>query len=111
MVSDYDAINGVLSITKARVLGIDRDRTKIDEDRRVVLNAHARAVLECQLHLRERLERGGRIQHMYCGENLEAYSALIKALGGGRTAAPPAAGSSAISVIVAVVVAGGDRLQ
>lgn len=33
----YDAANGILSITKARVSGIDRDRTKIAEDRRVVL--------------------------------------------------------------------------
>jgi integrase len=63
VVSDYDFINGVLSITTARVSGIDRDRTKIDEDRRVVLNARARAVLECQLRLRERLERVGRIEH------------------------------------------------
>jgi hypothetical protein len=29
VVTDYDATNGVLSITKARVAGIDPDRTKI----------------------------------------------------------------------------------
>ena len=29
VVSDYDSTNGVLSVTKARVAGIDRDRTKI----------------------------------------------------------------------------------
>jgi hypothetical protein len=45
-VSDYDAANGVLSITKARVCGIDRDRTKSAEDRRVALCDRARSVLE-----------------------------------------------------------------
>jgi integrase len=63
VVSDYDAVNGVLSITKARVSDVDRDRTKIAEDRRVVLNGRARAVLERQLRLREQLERAGRIHH------------------------------------------------
>jgi len=63
VVTDHDATNGVLSITKARVSGIDRDRTKIAEDRRVVLNARARAVLERQLRLRAKLKRSGRIQH------------------------------------------------
>jgi integrase len=63
VVSDYDAVNGVLSVTKARVAGIDRDRTKIGEDRRVKLCRRARAVLERQLALREELVRRGRIQH------------------------------------------------
>lgn len=63
VVSDYDAANGVLSVTKARVNGIDRDRTKIDEDRRVVLSPRARSVLERQLALREGLIRQGRIHH------------------------------------------------
>jgi integrase len=63
VVTDYDAKNGVLSVTKARVAGMDRDRTKIAEDRRVVLCPRAISVLERQLRLRERLERAGRIQH------------------------------------------------
>jgi integrase len=42
VVSDYDAVNGVLSITKTRVNGIDRDRTKTGDDRRVVVCARAR---------------------------------------------------------------------
>jgi integrase len=63
VVSDYDPVNGVLSVTKARVAGIDRDRTKINEDRRVVLCPRARSVLERQLVLREGLVRQGRIHH------------------------------------------------
>ncbi len=63
VVSDYDVVNGVLSVTKARVAGVDRDRTKIDEDRRVVLSPRARSVLERQLALREILVRKGRIRH------------------------------------------------
>jgi hypothetical protein len=63
VVTDYDAANGVLSITKARVSGIDRDRTKIAEDRRVVLNARAHSVLERQLRLRKQLRQAGRIHH------------------------------------------------
>jgi integrase len=40
VVTDYDAAHGLLSITKARVLGIDKDVTKTGEDRRIRL-AHA----------------------------------------------------------------------
>ena len=71
VVSDYDAVNGVLSISKARVAGIDRDRTKIAEDRRVVLCPRARAVLARQLRLRETLRRQGRIDHdhLFCQSN------------------------------------------
>jgi integrase len=63
VVSDYDTVNGVLSVTKARVAGIGRDRTKLAEDRRVVLCPRARSVLERQLALRESLVRQGRIRH------------------------------------------------
>jgi integrase len=63
VVTDCDSTNGVLSVTKSRVGGVDRDRTKIAEDRRVVLCERARSVLERQLRLRERLQRTGCIQH------------------------------------------------
>jgi integrase len=71
VVSDFDSTNGVLSVTKARVAGIDRDRTKIAEDRRVVLCPRARSVLERQLRLRERLEQAERIrhEHLFCHAN------------------------------------------
>jgi integrase len=65
VVTDYDATNGVLSISKARVAGVDRDRTKIAEDRRVVLCPRAIAVLERQLQLRERLVPAGRLKHSH----------------------------------------------
>jgi integrase len=37
LVTDYDARRGVLSVTKARVLRRDKDRTKAQEDRDVEL--------------------------------------------------------------------------
>ena len=63
VVTDYDAGHGVLSITKARVLGIDKDVTKTGEDRRIRLCRRAITVIERQLRLRERLAREGRINH------------------------------------------------
>ena len=63
VVTDYDAAHGVLSITKARVLGIDKDVTKTGEDRRIVLCPRAIAVIERQFHLRERMVRSGLIDH------------------------------------------------
>jgi integrase len=62
-VTDYDAGHGVLSVTKARVLGIDKDVTKTGEDRRILLCPRAVAIIERQLRLRERLVREGRIDH------------------------------------------------
>ena len=49
LVTDYDAAHGVLSITKARVNGIDKDVTKTGEDRRIVLCPRAIAILERHL--------------------------------------------------------------
>lgn len=63
VVTDYDAVQGVLSVTKDRVLGIDEDVTKPGEDRRIVLCPRAVAVIERQLHLRERLTRAGLIDY------------------------------------------------
>lgn len=63
VLTDYDPTHGLLSITKARVGGTDRDRTKTGEDRRVALCPRARSVLERQLQLRERWRHEGRIEH------------------------------------------------
>jgi integrase len=63
VVTDYDAMRGVLSITKARVNGIDKDVTKTGEDRRVVLCPRAIAIIERQLRMRDRLVRAGAIDH------------------------------------------------
>jgi len=63
VVTDYDAMHGVLSVTKARVNGIDQDVTKTGEDRRIVLCPRAVAILERQLRLRERAIRADLIRH------------------------------------------------
>ena len=63
VVTDYDAAHGVLSITKARVHGVDKDVTKTRTDRRVTLCPRAIAVLERQLQLRKYLLRAGRTRH------------------------------------------------
>jgi pimeloyl-ACP methyl ester carboxylesterase len=56
--SDIDLVHGIISINKARVSGIDRDKTKTSEDRRVQLCPRALSVL--RRHLRLRASLGGR---------------------------------------------------
>jgi integrase len=63
VVTDYDQTHGMLSITKARVNGVDKDVTKTGEDRRITLCPRARAILERQLRLRRRAIRSGLVQH------------------------------------------------
>jgi integrase len=63
VVTDYDATHGTLSVTKARVAGLDKDVTKTGEDRRIVLCPRAVAILERQLQVRARLPRYGYIRH------------------------------------------------
>lgn len=63
VVTDYDSTHGVLSITKARVNGIDRDVTKTGEDRRIHLCPRAKAVIERQLRLRRGAIRLGLVEH------------------------------------------------
>ena len=63
LVNDYDRSHRTLSVTKARVAGLDKDVTKTGNDRRIALSPRAVAVLERQLALRERLRRAGRIDH------------------------------------------------
>ncbi len=63
LVTDYDAAHGVLSITKARVDGVDQDVTKTGEDRRITLCPRAIAILDRHLRLRNRAVRAGLIQH------------------------------------------------
>jgi integrase len=70
VITDYDRRNGVLSVTKARVNGIDQDVTKTREDRRVVLCPRAVAILERHLKVRERWSRAGLIhqEHLFFTE-------------------------------------------
>jgi len=52
LVTDYDARRALLSVTKARVLRRDKDRTKTQEDRDVELCPRAQDVLKRHLALR-----------------------------------------------------------
>jgi integrase len=63
VVSDFDPAQRTLTISKARVGGIDKDSTKTGEDRRIELCPRASHVLNRQLALRERLVRAGKIDH------------------------------------------------
>lgn len=63
VLSDLDVENGIISINKARVSGVDRCKTKTGEDRRVELCPRALQVLKRQLRLRERLAAEGRLHH------------------------------------------------
>lgn len=61
--SDFDEAHGTLSVTKARVYGIDKLTTKTHEDRVVEPCPPAIAVLKRQLGLYRRLKARGRIDH------------------------------------------------
>ncbi len=62
-VSDFHSGRGTLSVTKARVEGIDKNTTKTREDRVFELCPRALAVLDRQLKLRDQLQRAGKINH------------------------------------------------
>ncbi len=63
LVTDYDARRAVLSVTKARVLRRDKDRTKTQEDRDVELCPRALEVLSRHLALRREYVSAGKIHH------------------------------------------------
>src|SRR5207253_7752994 len=65
VVTDYDRAHRILSVSKARVDGIDKDCTKTNEDRRIKLCRRAVVILERQLRLRDRLTAEGRTHHNY----------------------------------------------
>jgi hypothetical protein len=62
-VRDFDEARGTLSVTKARVLGIDKDTTKTREDRIIQLSPRALAVLKRQLALYRDLKSRRLIEH------------------------------------------------
>jgi integrase len=78
VLSDIDLVHGVVSVNKARVSGVDRDKTKTGEDRRVQLCPRALSVLRRQLRLRASLEAAGKIDHEYvfCLETGEPFWTL-----------------------------------
>jgi integrase len=63
LVSDCDLVQAKISVSKARVDGRDKDRTKTSEDRLVELCPRALEVLKRQLALRARLKLAGAITH------------------------------------------------
>jgi integrase len=63
LVSDCDISQAKISVTKARVMARDKDRTKTSEDRLVELCPRALYVLKRHLALRARLVLAGQIQH------------------------------------------------
>ena len=65
LVTDYDARRAVRSVTKARVLRRDKDRTKTLEDRDVELCPRALAVLTRHLALRNEYGATGKIRHQH----------------------------------------------
>jgi len=65
LVNDFDSVEGMLTINKARVAGVDKDSTKTGEDRRIKLCPRALQVLRRHLALRAQLEQGGKIHHGY----------------------------------------------
>jgi integrase len=60
---DFDEVQGILSVTKARVYGVDKNTTKTHEDRVIRLCPRAIAVLKRQLGLYRHLKARGRIDH------------------------------------------------
>ncbi len=63
LVTDFDPDKGVLSVTKARVLRRDKDRTKTQEDRLIELCPRALEILKRHLRLRDKYVADGKIRH------------------------------------------------
>jgi integrase len=78
LVSDCDLVAGKINVTKARVMGRDKDRTKTSVDRTVELCPRALQVLKRQLALRDRLEAAGLLDHelLFCKEDGAAITNL-----------------------------------
>jgi integrase len=78
VLSDIDLVQGIISVNKARVSGVDRDKTKTSEDRRVQLCPRALSVLRRHLRLRESLEVAGEIdrEHVFFVEAGEPFRTL-----------------------------------
>ena len=65
LVTDYDASRGALSVTKARVLRRDKDRTKTLEDRDVELSPRALEILKRHFRLRDEYVAARKIHHQH----------------------------------------------
>jgi integrase len=78
LVSDCDVGQAKISVTKARVMTRDKDRTKTGEDRLVELNQRALQVLKRQLALHTKFKLAGKINHseLFFKENGEPIRSL-----------------------------------
>jgi integrase len=78
VLSDIDLANGIIGVNKARVSGVDRNKTKTSEDRRVQLCPRALSVLRRHLRLRAALSADGKIdhEHVFFAETGEALLSL-----------------------------------
>jgi integrase len=78
VLSDIDLANGIISVNKARVAGVDRNKTKTSEDRRVQLCPRALSVLRRHLRLRAALSAAGKMdhEHVFFAETGEALLSL-----------------------------------
>lgn len=65
LVGDCDLVKRTISVTKARVMSREKDRTKTSEDRMVELNPRAFAVLERHLAFRAQMKLAGKIRHEF----------------------------------------------
>jgi integrase len=63
VMTDVDVENGIVSVNKARVAGVDRCKTKTGDDRRLQLCPRALLVLKRQIALRELLVEAGLLHH------------------------------------------------
>ena len=61
--SDCDLVHGTIAVTKARVMGRHKDRTKTSVDRFVELCPRALEVLNHQMALRARMKTAGKVDH------------------------------------------------
>jgi integrase len=85
VLSDLDLENGIISVNKARVFGVDRCKTKTGEDRRVQLCPRTLLVLKRQLALRDRLMAAGRLHHDHVildAAGVESVPMTIREAGG-----------------------------
>jgi hypothetical protein len=81
--ADCDAVHGVLSITKAHVLEIDKDMIKTGQARSIILCPRSIAVIESQPRLRKRLVQSGLIddEHLFaCSVKKWANATLLPRL-------------------------------
>ena len=82
VLSDIDLVQGIISVNKAQVSGVDRDKTKTSEDRRPIVPS--RAIRSKTTSPSSRISRGRR-----------GYRSPARLLRGDRRAPPVSAPSSA----------------